>query len=51
MPQITPEQTIVPAFNRLVAFDVPRYHEVTAVTVEDDVLRPIGAYLDGFSTR
>ena len=40
MTQIRPEQTIVPAFNRLVAFDVPRYHEVTAVTVEDDVLRP-----------
>ena len=38
--QQTPVRTVVPKFNRLVCFNVPRDHEVTAVTVEDDVERP-----------
>ena len=38
--QQIPERTVVPKFNRLVYFEVPRDHEVTAVAVEDDVERP-----------
>ena len=36
----TPKRTILPSFNRLVMFDVPRDHEVTPVTVDNDVKRP-----------
>lgn len=38
--QETPIRTVVPKFNRLVCFNVPRDHEVTAVAVENDVERP-----------
>lgn len=45
-----PQKKIIPKFNRLVVFKVPRDHEVLPVTVEDDVDRPrlsiFGWYLD-----
>lgn len=37
---VEPLQTVVPTFNRLVVFDVPRDHEVTRVTVRDNTVRP-----------